>query len=48
MGKEVYELKATSPIVTVPLDEFYRGMYIYQLRDGNGAIIESGKFQVIK
>lgn len=48
MGKEVYELKATSPIVTVPLDEFYRGMYIFQLRDGNGAIVESGKFQVIK
>ncbi|HTB99577.1 MAG TPA: T9SS type A sorting domain-containing protein [Ferruginibacter sp.] len=48
MGKEVYELKTVSQIVNVPLDEFYRGMYIYQLRDGNGAIIESGKFQVVK
>ena len=48
MGKKVYELKAVSQIVTLPLDEFYRGMYIYQLRDGNGTIIESGKFQVVK
>ena len=48
MGKKVYELKATSQIVTLQLEDFYRGMYIYQLRDGNGAIIESGKFQVVK
>lgn len=48
MGKKVYELKATSQIVTLQLEDFYRGMYIYQLRDENGAIIESGKFQVIK
>jgi hypothetical protein len=48
MGKKVYELKATSQIVTLPLDDFFRGMYIYQLRDGNGAIVESGKFQVVK
>jgi hypothetical protein len=48
MGKKVYELKATSQIVTVPLEDFYRGIYIYQLRDKNGAILESGKFQVVK
>ncbi len=48
MGKKVYELKATSQIVTLQLEDFYRGMYIYQLRDGNGAIVESGRFQVIK
>jgi hypothetical protein len=48
MGKKVYELKAVSQVVNLPLEEFYRGMYIYQLRDGNGAIIESGKFQVVK
>jgi hypothetical protein len=48
MGKKVYELKATSQTVTLPLDDFFRGMYIYQLRDGNGTIVESGKFQVVK
>lgn len=48
MGKKMYELKVTGQIVTLPLDEFYRGMYIYQLRDGNGTILESGKFQVVK
>lgn len=35
--------------LTVQLDEnYYRGIYIYQLRDLNGRMIESGKFQVIK
>ena len=33
---------------TVLLDEFNRGVYIYHLRDQNGKIIESGKFQVSK
>jgi len=48
MGKKVYEIKAASQVVTLQLDDFYRGMYIYQLRDGNGVIVESGKFQVVK
>jgi hypothetical protein len=34
---------------TVQLDEnYYRGIYIYQLRDLDGRMIESGKFQVVK
>ena len=35
--------------LTVQLDEnYYRGIYIYQLRDLAGRLIDSGKFQVIK
>ncbi|MFY7651909.1 MAG: T9SS type A sorting domain-containing protein [Chitinophagaceae bacterium] len=30
------------------LENFYRGIYIYQLRDASGNIVESGKFQVVK
>jgi hypothetical protein len=29
-------------------DTYYRGLYIFQLRDRSGRIIESGKFQVIR
>lgn len=48
MGKKVYELKNTPPRMNINLDDFYRGIYVFQLRDKNGSIIESGKFQVIK
>lgn len=29
-------------------DSYYRGLYIFQLRDRTGRIIESGKFQIIR
>lgn len=48
MGKKVYEVKNTPTRFIINLDEFYRGIYVFQLRDKNGSIIESGKFQVIK
>ena len=48
MGKKVYELKNTPPTLNVNLEDFYRGIYIFQLRDKNGIILESGKFQVVK
>lgn len=48
MGKKVYELQNISNKNTVDLSNFYRGVYIFQLRDKNGKIVESGKFQVVK
>jgi len=30
----------------VNVSDFYRGVYIFQLRDKNGRMIDSGKFQV--
>ena len=48
MGKKVYELKNMPSKVNIALDDFYRGIYIYQLRDKNGVPIETGKFQVLK
>lgn len=47
-GKKVYEMKNMPSKVTIDLNDFYRGLYIYQLRDKSGIVIESGKFQVIK
>ncbi len=48
MGKKVYELRNIPSRVNISLEEFYRGIYIYQLRDKNGMPIETGKFQVVK
>lgn len=48
MGKKVNEFSKIPPRMTMPLDDFYRGIYVYQLRDKDGKIIDSGKFQVVK
>jgi hypothetical protein len=48
VGKKVFELNSVSQKTTVPLTDFYRGVYIFQLRDKTGRIVESGKFQVSK
>jgi hypothetical protein len=48
IGKKMIELKPSEQKITVPLTEFYRGVYIFQLRDAQGTIVESRKFQVVK
>lgn len=48
-GKKMTDLAVNSGKITVLLDnEYYRGVYIFQLRDKNGRIIETGKFQVVR
>jgi len=48
IGKKVEELKLTDQKMTVSLTDFYRGVYIFQVRDKQGTIIESGKFPAVK
>jgi len=48
MGKKVSEVTKLLPRTVLTLEDFYRGIYVYQLRDKDGKIIESGKFQVVK
>ena len=48
LGKKVEEINVTDSKMTIPVTDYYRGVYIFQLRDKQGNIIESGKFQVIK
>ena len=49
IGKKVYEQNSlASPKTVVNLTDFFRGVYIFQIRDKNGKIVESGKFQVAK
>ena len=46
LGKKMYESSNVPAKLTIPLDDFNRGVYIYHLSDASGKIIESGKFQV--
>lgn len=48
IGRKVLELPASGNKITVTLDGYYRGIYVFQLRDKTGKIIESGKFQIVK
>ncbi len=51
VGKKMTEIPVSSisnSKITVILTDYYRGVYVYQLRDKGGNIIESGKFSVIK
>jgi hypothetical protein len=47
-GKKVYEITKVDQKTTVNLSDFYRGIYIFQLKDQSGKLIDSGKFQVTK
>ncbi len=48
LGKKVYEFNLADQKYIVNLSDFFRGIYIFQLRDPSGKIVESGKFQVNK
>jgi hypothetical protein len=48
LGKKMYEGQNIPAKVTIALDEFNMGLYMYHLIDVTGKVIESGKFQVTK
>lgn len=45
-GRQMNVVNITGNVIKVLLDNYYRGLYMYQLRDTNGNVLESGKFQV--
>src|SRR4051794_33314164 len=48
-GKKMADQSLISNKISIPLtNDFYRGIYIFQLRDKAGRIIETGKFQVVR
>jgi hypothetical protein len=47
-GKRVALAANISSKITIQLQNFYRGVYIYKLIDRTGRVAESGKFQVTK
>lgn len=48
LGRKMYELANMPERMSVNLTDYSRGIYIYQLRDKSGRMVESGKFQVAK
>jgi hypothetical protein len=48
IGKKMNDYLVDGSKIVVPLDDYYRGMYVYQLRNQNGIIVQSGRFQVVK
>ncbi len=48
IGKKVEEVRLNNGRTTIQLDNYFRGLYIYQVRDKQGELIESNKFQVIR
>jgi hypothetical protein len=47
LGKKVFEGSVNAKTV-VDLSNFVRGLYIFQLRELDGRVADSGKFQVTK
>lgn len=48
LGKKVADFTKINTRTQVDLTNYTRGFYIFQLKDRNGKVIESGKFQVEK
>lgn len=48
LGRKMYDQANMPERTVINLSDFPRGMYIYQLRDKSGRMVESGKFQVAK
>lgn len=48
IGKKIEDVRISDQRITLPLTDFYRGLYIFQVRDLQGNIVETGKFQVVK
>jgi hypothetical protein len=48
LGRKMYETGNISQLIRLGVTDYNRGVYIYQLRDRNGRLVETGKFQVSK
>lgn len=48
LGKKILDLAELTPRTQVNLTNYTRGVYIFQLRDKTGKVVESGKFQIEK
>ncbi|KAA2240482.1 T9SS type A sorting domain-containing protein [Chitinophaga agrisoli] len=48
LGKKIDQLKNVIGTTYMDLGSYYSGVYIFQLRDRDGNLVESGKFNVVK
>lgn len=48
LGKRMAQINFSGSVAKLDLSKYYSGIYIYQLRDSKGNLVESGKFNVIR
>jgi hypothetical protein len=48
LGKKMADEPVSASKLSYNLENYFRGLYIFQVRDKSGNIVESGKFQVVK
>jgi hypothetical protein len=48
LGKKVIDLQQLTPRTQIDLTQYNRGVYIFQLKDRSGKVVECGKFQIEK
>jgi hypothetical protein len=46
IGKKIFETNLLTRRTVINLNDYFRGVYTYQLTDRNGYVIANGKFQV--
>jgi hypothetical protein len=46
LGRQVAAIPVNSQKVTVNITDYFRGIYVFQLRSPSGKILETNKFQV--
>ncbi len=48
LGKKILDMQELNPRVQVNLTNYTRGVYIFQVKDKTGKVVESGKFHIEK
>jgi hypothetical protein len=49
IGRKMSASILSTPRITIYFDDnYFRGLYVFQLRDISGRIVESGKFQIVR
>jgi Secretion system C-terminal sorting domain len=46
LGRQVASVPVNAQRVTVNVSDYFRGIYVFQLRSPNGKVVETNKFQV--
>ncbi len=46
LGRQVASVPVNAQRVTVNVSEYFRGIYVFQLRSPSGKVVETNKFQV--
>jgi hypothetical protein len=46
LGRQIASVPVNAQRITVNVSEYFRGIYVFQLRAPNGKILETNKFQV--